>query len=271
MTATELVPTMTPEDAQEHHKALRGGLGQLHARLYIMHTLKGFMQFADSDGKHYETIGDYAASELDLAKSTAYDWVNQVQVTIDGKGISIEDLTKSLKSGKKGDALLPTTVTRKLGQLPTAELRQTAYKTMEELKTSQTMTAPEYDREWGKLTNRLMVGAGLRVAPGRPPKAETNGSEATAVAKTVPTPDLPELSPSVDRGATVEHSERQEFEFDDGGNAAGLTLIDSDIFADRVVLRVQATEGVFRKLRIEIDDFKQMYEDWDEAFGRLGG
>jgi hypothetical protein len=270
MTATELVPTMTPEDAQEHHKALRGGLGQLHARLYIMHTLKGFMQFADSDGKHYETIGDYAASELDLAKSTAYDWVNQVQVTLDGKGISIEDLTKSLKSGKKGDALLPTTVTRKLGQLPTAELRQTAYKTMEELKTSQTMTAPEYDREWGKLTNRLMVDAGLRVAPGRPPKPETNGSEAPVVAKTVETPTLPVTSPEDDPGKTVEHSvraERPEFEFDDDGNATGLKLIDSEIFADRVVLRVQLEFGVFRKLRIDIDDFKQMYKDWDQAFG----
>lgn len=205
-----LMPTMTAEEAGEYHKALREGVAETHLRIYLMDKQQGYAYFADENGRHYANIQEYAEDQLEISQKTVYDWLKQVEVSMDAKGWTIDDLSKIVASRKKRDkdTLLPTTITRKLALLPYPGMRAQAYKTMEELKGSSTMTRNEYDAEWAKLTRNLLVDAGLQGKPGRPKNSEKNGSESTeTVQSPSKTPDAPSAPPTV---TTTYHSTNGE-------------------------------------------------------------
>lgn len=222
MGAAVTVPTMTAEDAQTHDTWLRASGGQQRVRLYIMQQHRGFQHFAGDDGVRYQNVEDYAKDRLDIAPATVGDWLSQVQVTIDAQGLSIEKLMASVGSKKKDGILLPSTTTRVLRQLPTADLRKEAVTQMAALKESETMTPAEQRNELPKLVNQLMIRDGLRQKPGRPSKAEIPPAETVETVRTVSSPPAPAASLSVPPTATTAPSEQAPapptFEFDDAGN-----------------------------------------------------
>lgn len=151
------LPAMTQQEAIEYDKAILQAEAMKRIRLYFMWKQGGWRFFFDNKGVQFQSFEDYCERRIDVNHDTAYKWCQQVETTLHARGWKPHHLwtmsTDEIEKGKR--VLLPQTVTRVLHTLPTAALRRQAYRTMEDLKTSQTMTDREFDNEWKRLVKRL--------------------------------------------------------------------------------------------------------------------
>jgi hypothetical protein len=281
---TELEVTMSAEDAQAFDRALQVGGAELALRIYILHRQGGYRHLANKEGVHYDTIESYAEDRIDMPKSTVFSHIKRVEVTLQAMNVTAEEMLKAVVAkGQKQKVLLPTTVTRVLQQLPSAELRSGAYKTMQELKGSQTMTDAEYQAEWKKLVKRTMQEQGFAPADGHvppfPPEtvapATTNGKavmveptkKAPIQANVVSTPE-PASAPSVLPGAIAAHSDTAPPlpMFDDNGNETNLPPLKTALTYDGdFVLTATGVDLAIGNFVISLtgEQVEELYDEWN--------
>lgn len=123
MSHDELILDMTRKEAESLNNEIRASMGKSRIGVYLMHKRQGYKALGFKD------FGDYCEQMIDTPRNTALDWVNQVQATCDALGFSVTNLL-TMSTNEKG-TLLPTTATRELRKLPSADSRRKVWEQME--------------------------------------------------------------------------------------------------------------------------------------------
>jgi hypothetical protein len=147
------LPDLSLRDARQIDTQIRQ-LSTLKAILLYVMWRKPKNGSAGYERMGFKSFEAYLAT-LDIARPTAYNWLDQVQVSIDvGKLRSLK--VSALQTNEKGltQNLLPQTITRKLVQLPSVEARRSAYEKIDAITESGLRTPSQIETASRHIVNQ---------------------------------------------------------------------------------------------------------------------
>ena len=137
---------MTTEEAEAHTKAIQESEVERRVRVYLMWKHNGWKKMKAS----CSSFQIWCQEWIDTNHDTAYKWCQQIQNTLDAKGIKVCTLYTFEKEN-----LLPRTTTDLLQKLKTPEDRRQAFKEIEALRKWGTRTPGEVTNALKHIVNRM--------------------------------------------------------------------------------------------------------------------
>lgn len=215
--AEELIQDMTRKEALEADTELRELEGKKRIRLYVFKIRNGHKVAFGLD------FDEYCEKRIDTPRSTAYDWINQVQVTRDALGLSLSDLS-TLSTNEKG-MLLPVASTRELRKIETAAERRELWQTYLTLSDVNGTASHAFPIDLARtlknlIAARLRLTAAPVVSPGLP---EPPSMPAPSAPTQEPAANAPQEAPTKPKPTVTTYSPPKET-FPDTGDAADVVM-----------------------------------------------
>lgn len=169
---------MSMKEARAIHENIKRCKGAERILVYLMCERQGWKKLG------YSSFEVYAREFLEVADSTAYDWVKQVKISIESQNVKPAAFLPTTPENER-KSLLPTSATRHLSKLETPKLRKQAYKEAKEL-TKDDAEPGKFAANIKNIVDRMLAKP---PAPSDAAKAQPSKTAATASEPNAPGQD----------------------------------------------------------------------------------